>query len=349
MSKPVGGRVSPSKGTTDGRMSPNKDFNKQEKASKGETGRISPRKGDSGRTSPTKNRPRSSNGRVSPSKDKTSGRVSPTKDRSKTMDDTSTSSGTSKDKTSSSPTIEDTVGRVSLSKDRGRISPTKGDNGRNKGAISTGRTSPTKRDGRISPSKVEIPSTKRNAGGRVSPSKDINIPKKSKLDSIRANLIDGGKNKIKPKRESLNRISKSTAIKDKIVACKERDEAAPRTITFPKTVPKAKAKSVPDEKAEAGENEDKEPVNRQAEQFMTIEEEMQGASIKGALSFWKEPVAEAKSEVPDEEAVDVDIKGKMTYWESPKDDEDTTAGRDSPPKDNERPSPMILGNVKQGN
>jgi hypothetical protein len=166
----------------------------------------------------------------------------------------------------------------------------------------------------------------------------------------------GGKNKIKSKRESLNRISKTTSIKDKIAACKERDKTAPRTIVLPPTPAKSKAKTEPNKNTlnagsttgESGENEAPVPVNREGGQFTTIDEEIRGASIKDALSFWKERAKDGADDVPDEEAVDVDIKGKMTYWESPKDGEDATTGRDSPPKDSERPPPVILGNVKQG-
>ena len=335
-SKETSGRKSQSKGRT----SPTKE----------DSGRSSPMKGDGGRISPAKDRPRSSSGRASPSKDKartstkgdSSGRISPTKERSRTMDEKS--------------------GHTSTTKDRSR---TKGDSGRTspiKDATKTGRTSPTKRDtatGRVSPGKNETSSTKRDTKGRISPAKDNNAAAKSKLDSIRANLMDGGKNKPKNKRESLDRVSKTTSIKDKIAACKERDKAAPRTIVLPKAPSKTKPKQEPETNAlnagtvngEAGksvENETPVPVNREGEHFTTIEEEIKGASIKGALSFWNDPAAEVQSDEPDEETPDVDIKGKMTYWESPKDGEDTTKGRESPPKDSERPPPVILGNVKQG-
>ena len=251
---------------------------------------------------------------------------------------------------------------MSPTKDRGR---TRGDSGRTsptKDTTQTGRTSPTKRDtsaGRISPSKNEPVSTKRDTKGRISPTKDNNLPAKSKLDSIRANLMEGGKNKPKTTRESLRRVAETTKIKDKIAACKERDKAAPRIVVLPKAPSKSKAKSEPDknttnagsangEMGKSGDAAEPVPVNREGGQFMTIEEEIQGASIKGALSFWKEPGAKNESEVPDEETVDVDIKGKMTYWESPKEGEDATTGRVSPPKDSERPPPVILGNVKPG-
>lgn len=306
---------------------------------------------------------------MSPSKDKartfsaigdSSGRVSPTKDRSKTSDDKSGQTSTSKDKGRTSSAVGDSSGRVSPTKDRSR---TKRDSGRTsptKDSTQTGRTSPTKRDtapGRISPSKNETPSTKRDTKGRISPTKDNNTSAKSKLDSIRENLMDGGKGKPKSKRESLDRVKKTTSIQDKIAACKERDKAVPRTVTLPKAPSKSEtepgkntpnAGSVSGEAGRSSEIGEPVPVNREGEQFTTIEEEIQGASIKDALSFWKEPGAESKSEVQDEEAVDVDIKGKMTYWESPKEGEDTTTGRDSPPKDSERPPIVILGNIKQG-
>lgn len=357
------------KADTSGRKSPNKG---RTSPTKEDSGRTSPTKGDSGRISPTKDRPRSSSGRVSPSKDKArtsssigdnSGRVSPTKGRSRTLDGKSDQATNKKDQSRTSSTVSDSSGRVSTTKDRSR---TRADSGRaspSKDSALSGRTSPTKRDtkgGRISSDKNETTSSKRDSKGRISPTKENNTPAKSKLDSIRANLMEGGKNKTKAKRESVDRLSKSTSIKDKIAACKERDKAAPRTIVLPEaTTSKAKTKTESDRSTlDAGnvngegnrpdENGPPVPVNRVGEQFTTVEEEIQGASIKDALSFWKEPGAEKSSEEPDEEAVDVDIKGKMSYWESPKDGEDTPTGRDSPPKDSERPPPMIIGNIKQG-
>lgn len=357
------GRKSPDKRRTSltkgvsGRTSPNK----------GDSGRTSPTKGDSGRTSPTKDRPRSSSGRVSPSKDKArtsstigdnSGRVSPTKDRSRTLDDKSGQTTNRRDQNRTSSTVSDSSGRVSPSKDRSRSRADSGRTSPSKDSTLAGSALPTKRDtsgGRISPDK-----NKRDTKGRRSPTKDNNAPAKSKLDSIRANLMDDGKNKTKTKRESLKRISESTSIKDKIAACKERDKAAPRTIVLPKAnTSRAKTKPEPDKttqdavnvNGEAGrsdENGAPVPVNREVGQFTTIEEEVQGTSIKDALSFWKEPGAEKTSEELEEEAADVDIKGKMSYWESPKDGRDTPTGRDSPPKDSEKPPPVILGNIKQG-
>lgn len=348
----AGARTSPTKGVN-GRISPTKGDSGRRSHTKGDTVKISPTEGDTGRLSPTKDPPRS--GRASPRKDKgrasstvgdNSGRVSPTKDRSRMLDDSKGYAGTSEDKRS---------GRVSPSKDHGRM---KGDNGL------TEMTSLLHKDttaDRLTPDKNEIASTKLDNKGRVSPAKDKNSPAKSKLDSIRANLMDGGKNKPKNKRESLDRVKKTTNIKDKIAACKERDKAAPRTITLPKAPPKSKPKSEPGTNTQAAdgvtedsgkliENGGLVPVNLDGEQFSTIEEEIQGASIKDAMSFWKEPGADRTADLPDEEAVDVDIKGKMTYWESPTRDEDTTTtGRDSPTKDSDRRSPVILGNVKPGN
>ena len=371
-SKPLKADTSGRKSPNKGRTSPTKEGSGRMSPTKGDSGRMSPTKGDSGRISPTKDRPRSSSGRVSPKKDKTgtsstivdnSGRVSPTKGRSRTLDDKNDQATNKRDQSRTSSTVSDSSGRVSPTKDRSRTRTDSGRTSPSKDSAVTGRNSPTKRDtkgGRISPDKNETTSSKRDTKGQITPTKENNAPAKSKLDSIRANLMEGGKNKTKTKRESVDKFSKSTSIKDKIAACKERDKAAPRTIALPKaTTSKAKTKTELDKSTlDAGsangeanrpdENEAPIPVNRAGEQFTTIEEEIQGANIKDALSFWKEPGAEKTSEEPDEEAVDVDIKGKMSYWESPKDGEGTPTGRDSPPKDSERPPPVILGNIKQG-
>lgn len=197
----------------------------------------------------------------------------------------------------------------------GRVSPEK-----NKKRIRSdvGRVSLTKGlSGRISPEKHESSSGK----GRLSPTKEKTA--KSKLDNIRANLMEGGKSKPKNKRESLNNVKKAGNIKDKIAACKERDRAAPRTITF-SAPSKPKVRDEPKNATgkEAGTSEESgsnAPVNSINDQYMPAEEEAISVDIKGALSFWNDPSNE----------------------EAQRDSE-------SPSKDAERPPPVFLSNVRQG-
>ena len=231
----------------------------------------------------------------------------------------------------------------------GRTSPVKRD--------TSGRDTSTKHDERGTKDRVPPPG-KRDAKGRLSASKE-NSKLDSKLESIRS------KTKTTNKRDSLGKLSKTVNIKDKIAACKERDTKVPRVLPVQKPPPKAAKTAVaPDRntsdagtaggtRSEAG---DMIPVNHMGDQFVSIEEETRDASIKDALSFWKEPGAERKSEeteIPDEpqeeEVVDVDIKGKMSYWESPKRSDEETTSDESAANNHERPPVVSLGNeLKQG-
>ena len=268
-----------------------------------------------------------------------------------------------------SPTREDTrSGSTSPTKRnmKGRESPVKDDSYR-------GRTSPTKRDlrDRDSPNKDDVRGgrsspIKRDTKERVSPPKE-KVHTKSKLENIRSNLYDGSKNNTKNKRDSLERISKTVSIKDKIAACKERDKMLPRRLPVEKVSSKAKPKAEPEKAAgkkevkvqtsDTGTNEVAEstPVNHMGDQFVSIEEETQDVSIKDALSFWQKPRVDKEPSVGteaqndrDEEVVDVDIKGKMSYWETPQQGRDETSGSEKPTNESERPATVILGNMKHG-
>ena len=131
-------------------------------------------------------------------------------------------------------------------------------------------------------------------------------------------MSEGGKSKIKSKRESLDRLPKTAGIKDKIAACKHRDELAPVRKLPEKAPAKPKVTAVQGNGAP-----DLIPVNRAPDPSTTVDEQ------------------------PDE-VVEVDIKGKMSYWESPKTESEDTSGDENAPKESERPALVNLGTEKQG-